>query len=286
MPQEPFKYIKDILLNMVFGIRHAFSTLLASVFEFAKRPQVLLPALIVALVNFGMVILFSESYILLFSDIGTGNIPDISILEMPYFFLSTYFVEIATITIVLFVSIACSLYLVYTYAKMLSGKRIGIVGSMSYAAGRLGEILLFSLFLMIAWAIFLTALFIAISATFYTGELGVVFIIAVFLVGLGAIYIFARLSYAPLFMFFENMKVRKALSEAWHWSDKMPFKIIFFLLLLSVATQIISFVFGTASDLTESQAVISAIIALLGLLISNAYSAIAFVKYFTILRKI
>ena len=118
--------------------------------ELAKKPLLLAVALIGAVINAGIMLLASDSYLNVFvSTLVLGEVPDASIMELPFFIFTSYAADIAIIIAAMTVSIAVGFFTLFAYSKM-SSKKAGLRDGLSFAVSKIPEELFLAVFSMAA----------------------------------------------------------------------------------------------------------------------------------------
>ena len=201
------------------------------VFELAKKPVYLLPALIISLAAFLVIILSAESYMAFFySAIMLGQVPDAGILELPFYIISSYGQEIAIICASMLISLTLTLFQLYIYALSMARKE-GMVQAIRDGAAKLPEIFGLVVFAALASFIYGVLGYALFAASITFDVIGIALFLLLIAWGLFGAYAFVKLIFVPVFMALEGKKLKAALSESWKWSSQRVFSIAIFPLL-------------------------------------------------------
>lgn len=248
--------------------------------ELAKRPLLAIPALLGMAIN-TMVLLFAiDNYFSFFFGVFfLGEVPNVSIEQLPFYMLSAYWVDIVVMSLAVFVSLFVSLFVLYTYAALVTKKEKGIVRAITSQFPRAGEIFSFTLFAFIAAFLYTVVAFLLFIGTISLEGIGIVVFILLLAWLLFGFYVFLKFTFAPLFMAIGKKKLKAALAQSWKWSSKRIVEIIVLLVALALVSGFISLVFSLVADAVSIDEI--AVLALIiGASLSNAYYNIVLVKYF------
>ena len=256
------------------------ASLLGGFIELGKKPIYIVPALIVMILNFGILLLSIDNYFKFFYDVFVfGEVAESPLIEMPFFLFTTYGFDLVLIGITMFISLGLSLYLLYVYSSLINGTEKNIGKAMSQTIGKLGEIVGLTFFVFFAMFLYGTIGYLLFVLSTMVEGIGIIFLLIFLLWILLGIYFYVKLAFTPILMATEREKLKPALAATWKWSSGKTIKIAIFLALIGGIAGILNTFFSTLGDATGVN-FLAVLILLIGLGISNAYYNIAFIKYF------
>ena len=252
--------------------------------ELAKKPLLLAVALIGTAINVGVMILASDSYMNVFVNMMVlGEVPEATVMEMPFFIFTSYAADIAVILVAMTTSLAAGFFTLFAYSRMVASKKTGLREGLSFATSKITEALFLSIFYMAALFLFALSAFLLFAAgVSFEGVEAITFLLFIALCAFG-IYCYVKLFFTPLFMALEGMKLKKALAESWRWTAGKFIPLLFFLIIAWAVTAMVSGIAFAASDAIAVDEV-SAAVAIIGFCIAGAYYSIVLVKFFSGLR--
>src|SRR3989344_3532775 len=238
--------------------------LAAGFIELAKRPLLFVPALIAMALNVLVLLFTIDNYFNFFFGVFLlGEVPDVSIAELPYYLFTAYWQDVIVMAAAAFVTFFISLWLLYTYADLVGKKGRGVLSQVLAQAKRAPEIFGLTISTFIGFFLYTTVAFLLFLAWLVFG-----------------IYSFFKFAFTPLFMAIERKNIKSALAESWKWTGKRLLSVIALFVAVGIVSGAINLVFSLASDATAVDEI--AIIALvLGSAFSTAYYNIVLIKYFT-----
>src|SRR3989344_4556938 len=128
-----------------------FSAATGAFGELVKKPALLLPALVGMALNTAVLLLAIDNYFSFFFDVFfNGNVPEASIIELPFYMLTSYFWDIVVMAGAVFASFFIAYFMLFTYASVIAKKEKGVVKAMRGALGRAGEIFALTVFTFVA----------------------------------------------------------------------------------------------------------------------------------------
>ncbi len=257
-----------------------FNALIEGAAEITKNPFYFIPALFVMVLN-TIISLLAVDHVfqLVYSAFVFGEVPEATLVELPYYMLTIYTGEILVIAAATFVAMLLGFYLVFVYASLLSGKEKGGVKALTSGFSRIGELIGLTFFTGIAALLYAAigyALFVA-SITFE--GIGIITFILFLALILAGIYIYVKLAFTPVIMAVEKRKLKEALADCWKWTAKKPIGVAFFLVVLGFIAALGTEVFSAIGDATGIEEVSLAIF-VIGVALVNTYYNIAYIKYY------
>lgn len=271
--QERVKYPKCICFNML-------ASLLGGFIELGKKPLYFVPALIVMILNFGVLLLSIDNYFEFFYSVFVfGEVAESTLIELPFFLFTTYGVDLLLIGITMFISLGLGFYLLYVYSSLINGNEKNFVKAMSQNIGKVTEIIGLTFFVFFAMFLYATISYILFILSATLEGVGLLFLLIFLLWLVIGVYFYIKLAFTPVLMATERQKLKPALAATWKWSSGKTIKTAIFLAVLGAITGILNTFFSLVGDATGVD-FIAVIILMVGLAFSNAYYNIAFIKYF------
>ena len=256
------------------------ASLLGGFIELSKKPLYIVPALIVMILNFGVLLLSIDNYFQFFYDVFVfGEVAESSLIEMPFFLFKTYGVDLILIGITMFISLGLGFYLLYVYSSLINGNEKNFMKGMTQNIGKATEILGLTFFVFFAMFLYAAIGYLLFVLSDMFEGIGIVFNLILLLWLVLGVYAYVKLAFTPVLMATERQKLKPALAATWQWSSGKTIKIAVFLAIIGAITGIINTFFSLVGEATGVDFV-AVIILLLGLAFSNAYYNIAFIKYF------
>lgn len=256
------------------------ASLLGGFIELGKKPLYIVPALIVMILNFGVLLFSIDNYFQFFYDVFVfGEVAESSLIEMPFFLFTTYGVDLLLIGITMFISLWLGFYLLYVYSSLISGNEKSFVKGMTQNIGKTTEIFGLTFFVFFAMFLYATIGYLLFVLSDMFEGIGIVFFLIFLLWLVLGVYTYVKLVFTPVLMATESQKLKPALAATWKWSSGKTIKTAIFLAIIGAITGILNTFFSLVGDATGVDFVL-VIILLLGLAFSNAYYNIAFIKYF------
>lgn len=247
-----------------------------------KNPFTLLPALV-----FGAVIsvlaeeLAGHFLEIFFRVIVFGEFPESTPIELPLYFINRYLLNVLGIAVIGFLIIVVSAMVFFAYARLCKGSK-GVIESILHSIGRIWDAITIALFVFIALAIYSTAVGFLYWLILLSAEIGLLdimaMILAIILAFLG-LYVLVKLSFLPIVMGMDDLKLKEGITKTWNWSQKRLLGIIAVLLFVSFAGSLVTALpLGLFEGINDPLAyyVIFAIFSS----IASAYSALAMSEYY------
>src|SRR3989344_4510294 len=255
--------------------------LAAGFIELAKRPLLFVPALIAMALNVLVLLFTIDNYFNFFFGVFLlGEVPDVSIAELPYYLFTAYWQDVIVMAAAAFVTFFISLWLLYTYADLVGKKGRGVLSQVLAQAKRAPEIFGLTISTFIGFFLYTTVAFLLFIGTVSLGDIGIIAFILFLAWLVFGIYSFFKFAFTPLFMAIERKNIKSALAESWKWTGKRLLSVIALFVAVGIVSGAINLIFSLASDATAVDEL--AIIALvLGSAFSTAYYNIVLIKYFT-----
>ncbi|GEM_PF-6326852 len=249
--------------------------------ELVKRPLFFVPALIGMCLNAAILMLALGSYeAIFFGTIISGDVPDAPLISQPYYFAANNLTDTIIIGLALLGTIIVGTLMLFTYAKMLTAKKTGIAGGISFALSKLPQAIWLGIFTFVALFLYSVVAFLLFAASISFETWGTV-AFAGFLLWLAfGAFAYLKFAFTPLFIAVEGLDLKKALAKSWKSSSGKAIPIAIFLFLAYLATGLVGGAAFALSDLASDE-LISLAIVVLGISLSNAYYNIVFTKYFT-----
>ena len=242
----------------------------------AKRPVLIIPALVAVIVNFVITLLAFEPQADFFYSVFVLNgVVDAAIPELPYYLLASYPWEIFAMLLSAFASTVLWILVLYVYAES-SGK--GIIEAFRETLSRTWEMIGVAAFAFIAVFLYFVILFALFVSTLALGVLSIVGFLASILWILFGIYAGIRLVFTPAIMAVKRKKLKKALAESWKLQKKGTLEAGLFIVLAGAIAGTIGAFFSMAGEASGNE-VVFLIMVLVGFALANAYYSIVFIKY-------
>ncbi|HIH16437.1 MAG TPA: hypothetical protein HA252_03465 [Candidatus Diapherotrites archaeon] len=258
-------------------------SLMAGVFELVKRPTAVLPALVAALFQRGLFLLAWEPLFSLLFELGPGaGMPRGSLLELPFLLLVRFPNEISVAVLLAFFSLAAGNWLVFSYSYLFrKEKPLGTLKAMAAALKDFKQILGLTVFLFALGVVFLAFTLVLALALKPLAEIGAILLLAWLVLGY---YAYLKLSFTPIAMPFEGVKLREALKRSWRFTrGKIP-ALLLLGIVLSLVTSLLSNAGSLASDFVEEETASFLALAFF-LALGTAYANIVLVKYWLVGRE-
>jgi len=247
--------------------------------QLIAKPFYFLPALIAMTINTLILAFSTEQYTdFLYNALILGEVPETSMLELPFYLITIYGVELFIIALGFFVSTLLGFYLLYVYANLVRDKQALIKAILSNTS-KLTELIGLTIFVLVATLLYSTVAFFLFILSLTLEIIGLVIFLLFLIWIVFGIYAFVKLVFTPLIMVLERKKLKPALAQSWKWTEKKALKILFFLIILGFIVNIINAIFLSISELVGIE-IIGVAILIFGLALSNAYYNIVFIKYF------
>jgi hypothetical protein len=261
---------------LIGAIIKAFKTIV-------KNPLLLLPALILPAVTFGLLFVLQEPLFNLLVDIlFLERVPESTLLAFPIHLLAMYPIELAAVAVMVLASSIISIAVGFIYAKYansIEADKASLSGSIKAVFENKNSILALAgfLFIVILFVIGISWLLLAAS-TIIPQILLVVILLFILLA-----YIFVKLTFSVQAMAVENIKAKEALSKSWAFTNKRFWQVLGFLILTTIIYSIIiaigDFVDLTLTEINEDLGTLVFVIFwTIGVSFSNLAMAFYFIK--------
>jgi len=262
-----------VVFNMLKAFVNGFT-------EVVKNPFFLIPSFVAVAFNVLFLIVMLEGFFdFIYEVFVLDNIGGRSLFEIPFYLLSSYFVEFLVLGLMTFAGFAVSYYISYVYAAVLSGEEKGIIPAMVKQLGRIGEIIGLTFFTAVAVFVYSAIAFFFFLISFSVPVLGTVaFIVLIIWFLLGA-YAGLKLLFTPYIMAIEKQKLKTALAETWEWSAHKLISLIVLFVILGFISGAITDVFAFLGDTTTIE-ILSLIFIALGIGFGTAYYHIVLIQYY------
>lgn len=256
------------------------SSVFGGLAQLAAKPQVLIAGIITAVIQF-IVLLFTldplsslaENVFLL------GNVPNVSLLELPFQFYRMYFTEISILLIAFLISLILQLWLsivIARFAGNLRERKSGIIEALGFGAKSFGKIIGAVVFLLAIVGIFFAVFQFLVWISGFSTEVSLVLTILLLIL---AAYVFIKLVFFVPIMGCKEANVRDALGEAWEFGKNRFWKILALLVIVAVVSAVIEMI-GTLISGAIANDIISAAVISLFSVIAATYSALVLANYY------
>lgn len=245
-----------------------------------RKPQVLLPALIVMAISLLASLALGELVFgLLYQGLVYEILPETGIWEFPFALYQMYSAEINALIALLAVSFILQIWLAFGYARFVSGKKKkeGIFGAMAYATRNIKHVIAAFVFFGIASVFFLVIAYLLFALGFYTDIIAIALWV---LFALLVIYIGIKLIMAVPIMAIEEINLKEALQKSWKFSEKHFWGLLLLLIaVFLVVSPALNFIGGNIADLFIDDLSAIAVLAIFTLIIT-AYTNLAIALYY------
>ncbi len=257
------------------------SAFVGGLIEMAKRPLLIVPALLGIAINVIVLLLCLDSFQNIFiGAVLLNELPNAPPLDALFYFAANNAADIAIISIALYISLLIGALTIFAYTKALQAKKGGIAQGISFALSNLPNALGLGAFAFIAVLLYAAVALTLLLAGVSEGATGII-ALALFLLWLAfGAYSYTKFVFTPLFMALDGTNLKKALAQSWVWSSGKFIPLLIFLFLAYFASSVISGAAVAASDAISAEEISFAVL-LFGVCLSNAYYNIVFVKFFT-----
>jgi hypothetical protein len=248
--------------------------------QIVAKPQVLIAGIITAIIQF-MVLLFAleplsslaENVLLL------GNVPNVSLLELPFQFYRMYFNEINLLLIAFLISLILQLWLgivIARFAVNLQAKKAGILEAIGFGIKGLGKIIGAVVFLLAIVGIFFAVFQFLVWLSDFSTEASIILTTLLLIL---AAYVFIKLVFFVPIMGCKEANVKTALEEAWEFGKNKFWKILALLVIVAIVSAVIEMIGTLASDAIANDIISAAVLSLFSI-IATTYSALVLANYY------
>lgn len=254
-----------------------FKSLIYGFATILRKPLWLLPALIVTLVNLtGFYFALPSLMAFLIDGLVLGGIPRGELFEVPILLLLKFKAEIATLLVLLFLSLLTQVWLYFVYSRLVKDGKAGLKEAFGYAFENKGKILgLAGFFYVVGFLyLFFLAIFAYLSLVFAT--VGMVLVLLWLLIGL---YLGIKLVFYPIAVAYDETKPKKVLEKIWHFTAKHFLMIVLLLLVLSFIYSAIVSVGDGLSDFVPDEMLSVALFGIF-VLIASMYVTIVPISFY------
>jgi hypothetical protein len=204
-----------------------------------KNPLLLLPALIMPAVIFGLLFVLQEPIFNLLIDVlFLERIPESTMLAFPIHLLAMYPIELAAVAVMVLASSIISIAVGFIYAKYANGieaKNASLSGSLNAVLENKNSILALAGFIFIV-ALFVLGvgwLLLVASAT-----IPAILVVVMLLFALLS-YLFVKLAFSVQAMAIGNPNAKDALSKSWTFTNKRFWQTLGFLILITIVYSVV-----------------------------------------------
>jgi len=209
------------------------SALARPVWQIARKPYILLPAILLGIILFFFIDQLFLSFLeVLYRMAVLGEFPDAGLMEIPLQLAGKYSANIIAILALGAVLNTGTALAAFFYTKYAKNNDAG--ESLSYALGRIVDAISVSVFLAIAVIIYLALFFLAFSIFSLGGIFDLIAMIAISLLALLGVYITIKMSFLLTVMASDDIKLKEAFKKAWLWSSERFWNI---LAMLAISSQ-------------------------------------------------
>ena len=245
-----------------------------------RRPQVLLPALIVMAISLLASFALGELvFNMLFGGLVLEILPETGVWEFPFALYAMYGSEINALIALLALSLILQIWLAFGYARFVSGKKKkeGIFGAMAYATKNIKHIIAAFVFFGIVSMFFLVLAYALLALGIYTDLIAIALWIVFALL---VIYIGIKLAMTVPIMAIEGVNLKEALQKTWKFSEKHFFGLLLLLIaVFLVVSPLLNFIAGYITNFIADEMTAIAVLAIFTLIIT-AYTNLAIALYY------
>ncbi len=245
-----------------------------------RRPQVLLPALIVMAISLlASLALGGLVFGMLYQGLIYEIIPETGIWEFPFALYQMYSAEINALIALLALSFILQIWLAFGYARFVSGrkKKEGIFRAMAYATKNIKHVLSAFVFFSIVSVFFLILAYLLLALGFYTDIIAIALWIVFALL---VIYLGIKLIMTVPIMAIEEANLKEALQKSWKFSEKHFWGLLLLLVVVFlVVSPALNFIGSNIADLFIDDMGAIAVLAVFTLIIT-AYTNLAIALYY------
>ena len=245
-----------------------------------RRPQVLLPALIVMAISLLASLALGELVFgLLYQGLIYEILPETGIWEFPFALYQMYSAEINALIALLGLSLLLQIWLAFGYARVVSGKKKkqGIFGAMAYATKNIKHVIAAFIFFGIVSVFFLILAYLLLAFGFYTDIIAIALWIVFALL---VIYLGIKLIMAVPIMAIEEVNLKEALQKSWKFSEKHFWGLLALLaIVFLIVSPALNYVGGSIADLFVDDMLAIAVLAIFTLIVT-AYTNLAIALYY------
>ena len=216
-----------------------------------KNPLLLLPALIMPAVTFGLLFILQEPIFNLLVDVlFLERIPESTMLAFPIHLLAMYPIELAAVAALVLASSIVSIVVGFIYARYansVEANKASLSGSLNAVLENKNSILALAGFLFIVALFVLGISWLLLVAT---ATIPLILVVVMLLFVLLA-YIFVKLAFSVQAMAIENINAKEALSKSWAFTNKRFWQALGFLILVAIVYSVVIAI-GDLVDITIS----------------------------------
>lgn len=247
-----------------------------------SRPFLAVPAILSGLFNFAVLGLFMALILQFFQDVLVYGVFFGSPLDsMPLLVYANYASQINILVLTLFCSMVFGFWLAFVYGKYCNDsalKKAKLAKAIGYGFKNFGKIIMLSMvsILLIAFVIAISwfAMLIAMQAGLLGAVIAIVWVLSVLYAGI-------KIAFVVPAMAVDEIPLKDALKKSWEFTGKSFIKTVLFLLVAGIIGGIISNIgLSLSGFFPESQDFYALAIMLFFVIISSAYSNIAFNAYY------
>ncbi len=213
-------------------------SIIGSLKALIKKPLVILPAILFALVVFAAGFLLQDALINFIVEVLLlGNLPEGPLLAFPLHIVAMYPIELAAIAFLLLLSIVMWIASAFFYARIANdtlAEKVSIGAAFSATLENASGIVWLGIFFGVI-SLFALGITWVLLALLGTNQLaGIAIAVVLMLLGLLMAYTFIKLSFTVYAMAVEKLKARDALAASYKFTAKRFWNIIVFMFVLSI----------------------------------------------------
>lgn len=250
-----------------------------------RKPQLLIPTAVLALVNVILLYFTIEAIMeMLYSSLVLEEVPEATLLQMPYFLFSMYSIPLIIVALLVFFAFAVQAWLIYVYSKFVKdGEKANIVGAVSAGFANILNAMIISIFFMLAGFVYVVATFIVLLILLSVEILGIISLLLLLAWFLFGIYLFIKLYFLPVVMAIEGKGLKAALPIVWKWSQKRMIRVIVIIVAIFIIYNIINTAGLVVSDILPP-GLLSTLLYYIFALIGLSYGSLVLVNYYNLNR--